>query len=234
MYEAVAGVGRGLWPSPLVIYAKVASTTEVVLSGPDSAELYAPGVIFREDAFDPVARIRRGRFYLSNASSVSTWQVSPHPAAPEDDRRVNRIGLLSLELVAFQPYRISEVLKTVKDGHPLIVLGDRVNFTPWTVVSLELSVSSEEIVTLRSRATLGALPDLLLEKIPAAGIEKLRSAIGTLSEDLHRAGPESVVDRCRNAIAWILSIYLQSPAATQTPPPVATPNSPTLSEHKGA
>ena len=76
--------------------------------------------------------------------------------------------------------------------------------------SIELSLAGEEIVALRSRSTFGALPELLQESIPVNGNEKVVKAIAILSEDLHRAGPQSVVDRSRDAIAWMLSVYIQS------------------------
>ena len=112
--------------------------------------------------------------------------------------------------MTFTAHRISADLEAMKPAQPLIVLGVSQQFTVWTLISIELSLAGEEIVALRSRSTFGALPELLEESIPANGNEKVVKAIGILSEDLHRAGPQSVIDRSRDVIAWMLSAYLQS------------------------
>lgn len=61
VYEGDSGYGRGLWPTPVITPAKFVYPSEGDLKAHSSSDVF--GYRFREDSFDPIARIRRGRFY---------------------------------------------------------------------------------------------------------------------------------------------------------------------------
>jgi hypothetical protein len=68
---------------------------------------------------------------------------------------------------------------------------------------------------LKSRKVFGALPNLNEAAVPSANYERIVEKLNILAEDLYRAGPESVIDRSREAATAILSAYLQEAGVAQ-------------------
>jgi hypothetical protein len=166
--------------------------------------------LFREDAFDPVSRIRRGRFYEAGNSQPMSWHVYPHPAMTYETRQMGPMGVLRKELHTFfgNPIVSNEVRKH-GDQQMLVILGAEDSFTIWAVINIEKMATGEELVTLKARQGIGALPRLNHEAIPEAGRENVLTALDKLTEDIYRAGPESVVDRAREVATAVLSAYLR-------------------------
>lgn len=209
VYEGTSTWGHAIWPSPVMIAADVMSSVTEQLKGVETWDLLTVPLIFREDAFDPVSRVRRGRFYIRNTSQPTTWQVHPHPALGGEEREANKFGVIPKTLATFHSYQISQKILSIAEGQPLVILGIANQFTVWTIVSIETSMTREEIVALRSRASFGALPVINHGRLPASGKDNVLSAVAKLAEDVYRAGPESVVDRAREAATAVLSAYLQ-------------------------
>ena len=136
-YEGMFSTGRGIWPSPIITSVGIESSAEQHLKGPIHWEATGQAILFREDAYDQVARVRRGRFYKSAATQPQTWQVPPHPAAPSHVREVGSPGVSPRELMTFTAHRISVDLEAFKPAQPLIVLGASQQFTVWTLISWE-------------------------------------------------------------------------------------------------
>jgi len=71
VYESSAGCWHSVWPSVPVV-----SVAALVAPGQDSikfeTDLHRAEFVFREDSFDPVTRIRRGRFYQSVGTRQGT------------------------------------------------------------------------------------------------------------------------------------------------------------------
>jgi hypothetical protein len=208
VYEGMSTWGRGIWPTPVISAAVVATSSDDDIKGVEVNDILNVPLIFREDAFDPASRVRRGRFYERNTSQPARWQVYPHPALSGEERQANRLGVISKELATFHSCAISK--KFVKDlaNQPLVVLGFGQSVSVWAVVASEVSLAGEEIMSLRSRTTFGALPNVLWERIPELGRAQVKSTLNILAEDIYRAGPESVIDRARDAASAILSAYV--------------------------
>ncbi len=210
VYEGVSTWGHALWPTPFLSPATIKSDAESQLTPPRFEGLYSlPLVLFREDAFDPVSRVRRGRFYQSGNSQPQTWQVYPHPAMPDEQRKINSAGVLPKSLLTFYSHPIAAELQKTGNRQLLVILGSQESFTIWSVVNVEKTAINEELVTLKARQTIGALPRLNRDAIPEAGQEKVVTALDKLAEDIYRAGTESVVDRAREAATAVLGAYLQ-------------------------
>lgn len=208
VYEGKSGWGRGVWPTPVITAAAVVNSGEKDIKGADVNDLLSVPLVFREDAFDPVSRIRRGRFYERNTSQPVRWQVYPHPALPGEERETNKLGVVSKELVSFHSCAMSQKYFEKVEGQPLVILGHKQRITLWAVVSSEILLTGEEIVALRSRVTFGALPEPLWDKVPQQGMAQVKKTLDILAADLHRAGPESVIDRARDAASAILSAFV--------------------------
>ncbi len=211
VYEGSSTWGHALWPAPFLIPAIIKPDTEAQLTPPRFDSLFAmPLILFREDAFDPVSRVRRGRFYRSGNSQPMPWQVYPHPAMATETGQINlATGTMPKQLFTFFSLSLTSEFHAPGDEQLLVVMGSEEGFTIWSVVGIEKSATREELVTLRARQSIGVLPHLRRDVIPEAGRTKVLETLDKLTEDFRRANPESVVDCAREAATAALSIYLQ-------------------------
>jgi len=177
---------------------------------PTTGELRGAKQIFREDSFDPVSRIRRGRFYEwgSGRSQPDRWWVHKHPVLPDDIGHRNPEGRIAKQLITFSVMsNVGQRLLT--SPRTLVVLGAGDAITVWNIVSVEKAGNNEDMVTLRARSNLGFLPDLILDAIPASARERVAAAITKVVDGAHRSSGITVVDLCRDALVVILSTHLQ-------------------------
>ncbi|AZZ36402.1 hypothetical protein CIK05_06220 [Bdellovibrio sp. qaytius] len=203
--------GHGLHPTPVITPASFSSDINNPLNGlPDGPFIDDQKIIFREDSFDPVTKIRRGRFYSS--SNQQQWHSTPHPGG--EYRLKTTIGGAAMTLPTFQNVKVSGSFPEFPRKQYTIALGSVAASTLWTVVGIEMISSGEELVTLRARSTMGALPELLEHHLPNNERNVVLQAVEKLSNDLYRSGPESIVDHCRDLAEHVLraKIRLSSPA----------------------
>jgi len=119
------------------------------------------------------------------------------------------MGVLRKELHTFFGNPFTNEVRKHSGQQVLVILGAEDSFTVWTVINIEKMATGEELVTLKARQGIGALPRLNHGAMPDAGRDKVLTALDKLTEDIYRAGPESVVDRAREAATAVLSVYLQ-------------------------
>ena len=208
VYEGHSGYGHAVWPSPVISIANLITCASDFEGLPQNNDLSTTNLIFREDSFDPVTRIKRGRFYgFQDGTRNPEWRVQVHPMRPNEHRSVNAEGLIRRQLWTWNGCAISFRLKSLTNL-PIIALGTANAHTFWRIVGIEGLVTGEELVTLRAKANLGALPDVAADKIPEVSRTKVLETIDKLVDTIFRAGPESVVSRCRDAAASILGAFL--------------------------
>ena len=190
-----------MWPSPILTPASFGFSKDKLLVPAKHGVQNISQYLFREDSFDPVTKIRRGRFYKKGDIQPDDWTsvvTVPGLASPTFDK---------FRADTFISCSISDDIVAEKPDQRIIVLGTEHAFSLWTVVANEIIHSNEVLFTLRARSGLGALPQIDWNKVPNdSGL--LRQKVDALSDDIYRAGPESVVDRAREAATAILSLYL--------------------------
>jgi hypothetical protein len=209
-YEGThAKLGHAIWPAPSTSTATVLRAgDEVETALPTSNFINEMKMVFREDGFDSVTRVRRGRLYKASDMRPEEWQVQPHPAFP-DEMRVARVygGSLARRLYAFYAWPAMRELAN-HIGTTLIALGTLEAFSLWRVVDVERVVTGEDLLTLRARSALGTLPDLN----EAAVLPEDRAAISDVLERLARAAytadAASVAHLARDAAQCCLSRWL--------------------------
>lgn len=192
-----------IWPKPVMTLAKFAEETDELLTpavGNEMGHYY-----FREDFFDPVSRIRRGRFYQATGS-INNWRVIPSPYVFMPGRSQSD-GLIDLSITGYRTYRFTTATEKSRE---LVVLGSTTASSVWSIVGIEAISTGEELVTLKARQSFGALPYVYWGKVPAAYKHEVQEAIEKLADDYRRAVPESVIDRSREAATVVLSAYLQN------------------------
>jgi hypothetical protein len=89
----------------------------------------------------------------------------------------------------------------------MVALGTRQAYSVWRVISVERIVTGEDLVTLKARGALGIIPELAANAVPPESLPKVSEVLDTLVQAAHTSGPESVVDRARDAAACCLGIW---------------------------
>lgn len=197
-----------VWPTPVMTPAQFVDSSAEEFSGLNTGSIVE--YYFREDMFDPISRVRRGRFYKFSGASGGQWHVLPYPQVTIPRASKNNDGLISVpSLVEYRSCAISGELSNLGLSHAVIVLGKMQSFTIWNIIHVETSFTGEEMVTLKARQSLGALPIVNWSTVPDDAVATVREKLDVLEDDYHRAGVESVVDRAREATTAILSGYLQ-------------------------
>lgn len=164
--------------------------------------------IFREDSFDPVTRIRRGRLYAPfQSSQPNPVNVAPHPADHPPIPSVHLSGVLRKELNTY--ISCTQLMGKPNQGLGLkIALGAMEAVSLWRIVQTEILANRCILLTLKSLSAFGTLPELDLSKIDPAHHEAVKQAMDRALDSAFRETPISVVDQCKNAIAVTLARWL--------------------------
>lgn len=210
VYEAASNYGHPVWPSPRLLQVKIYPCTVDVLIPAQNSEFDGNSILFREDTYNTSSRVRRGRLYKAGESVQSEWQVYPHPQNPmEIQEAAQQKGTLQKRVYCFRSFRLHQYLKDSKIEEPILVLGVGSGYSIWALVDIETSATGDELVTLKARKNIGALPKLNRELVLAEGGKNALSFIQKLEDEIGRAGPEPIVNAAREAATAILSAYLQ-------------------------
>ncbi len=159
-YEGPSNIGIAIWPSPFVSVATPIRTDQDLNSIPVQTSVGQASLVFREDHFDPVTRIRRGRFYnRAGATQPQMWSVQAHPALPSDSRSVGAGGLI--KKLVFSSFDFSARVN-FKDLIAVgsVALGVQGAMTLWRVIAIEQISTGEDLVTLKARSNLGVIPEI--------------------------------------------------------------------------
>src|SRR5437016_5369490 len=150
-YEGQIGYGRAVWPAPVLSVATFISNPEDTKAIPESHTLVTQ-FVFREDSFDPVTRVRRGRLYkwADGYAQPHQWNVQPHPAYNEElARSANFGGQLAKPPYTWAAWPAFQQLGQ-RMNRPLLALGAKDAYTLWRVVDVERIVTAEDLLTLRA------------------------------------------------------------------------------------
>lgn len=98
-----------------------------------------------------------------------TWTVQHHPALDAKIGLTDSQGMFMKDLRTFQPWSHGASPIRRRAPQTLVAIGSQVAYSFWTVASVEHLATGEFLVTLRARASLGALPEINRERLPANG-----------------------------------------------------------------
>lgn len=195
VYEEMYGTLVLILPPPFI---SVAAPVEPDASVRTQFDLRDAKHVFREDSFDPVTRIRRGRFYeCTSGPYPATRFTAPDPRCPGG-------GLWEKRLFIFDQVQQSPLV-SAWSAHRTVMLGSTESV--WRMLSVERISTGEWLVTLKARHALGVLPEIDQAKIPEAGRTKAIETIDTLINAAYRESPESIVDRARAAAQWCFATW---------------------------
>lgn len=202
-YEGDGNFFRAIHPTPVLtcaIWPGCAPTP--VMPGCSSP-------LFREDSFDPVTRIRRGRFYvLTNPSSLilSPDRVHNYPYGPH----IGVDGGWKADGY-YRPAQTGDFPDAQRNESMELVLGEAPGTTLWRAVASERISSGELLFTLCARSFLGALP-ILAKSLSArdgslVAPEPIQAALDQLVDAFHRQQPAPIADVCRETARVILAAW---------------------------
>lgn len=169
--------------------------------------------VFREDAFDPVTRIRRGRLYEPLLPQPKReWSVNPHPDDLEDRLKAAN-NRLSKTLFTYLPCQ-SFLAHGQKAFGATLVLGQDSSVSMWRVIQIEKVLGNDVMVTLKALSAFGVIPMLDEAQLRDVDRQPVERALERVVDSAFRETPISVVDHCRNAATVILSRWLVTEGAT--------------------
>lgn len=207
-YEGATHYGHAVWPSPVVSIATIIGQPGDWSNIPADGDLRRAKMVFREDSFDPVTRVRRGRFYIGLDMSPQPWHVQPHPAyVNEEINRRDLNGNIVKRLCGFQIWHVDRETRS-SFSKIVVALGIADARTLWNILGIERISTGEDLVTIRSRSSLGTLPELHTEIVPEEGRDIVVERLDKVADAAYRAGPESIIDRCRDATQAMLGTWL--------------------------
>ena len=152
---------------------------------------------FREDYFDATTRIRRGRFYGTDAggglrewqqNKVSCWPRGPLPAALQ--------GRVQMDAV-YRRIKI-EVQRNSLLKEAMVTLGGPGYESDWRVVDVEQTANDELLFTLKPIFSFGVLPRLITDD------KEVHGAYDSVLDAALKYAPVPVVDVCREASFAVL------------------------------
>ncbi len=203
--------GHGLWPAPSVSIATVLRAgVDIEASLPNNNFINEVLMVFREESFDPVTRIRRGLLYSASNVRPDDWHVQPHPAYPEDLRTASASfsgPKISKRLFAFNAWPAMRELGSHLNS-TLIALGTLEAYTLWRIVDIERVVTGEDLLTLRARSALGTLPELNESAVPPEDRAAVSDVLERLARAAYTADAGSVAHLARDAAACCLGAWL--------------------------
>lgn len=211
-YEGSSGGAVPLWPSPPIFtVATVLRSDQDRGTIPGQVNLPHANLLFREDHFDPVTRIRRGRFYnAGDGVRKQDWWVPPHPSLPAEVYGAVHNGQLKKLLLVFFDWPASHHLAQPLHG-VTVVLGTQGAMTEWRVIGMERISTNEDLVTLKARSNMGVLPEVSEDMLPTAHKNHIMQFIANVTDTAYRGGPESLVDRCGDMATAVLAAYYGVP-----------------------
>lgn len=187
----------GVTDSPgILLPARVFTELPDPLEGPNN-ENFAGALIFQEISFEPSSGIRRG--YLLRGDDIQGQHLRLDRRQDSIKAQADRFFYVGLQAACGTSTLPSEVMFT---------FGKKEEFSVGELVHMEALVEGRELLTVRMRRQFGLMPELLESRVPKQCRSVVKRALGKVIEGFRTSPPESVIDRCREAMTAILSCHL--------------------------
>ena len=154
------------------------------------------GLIFREESFDPITKIRRGRVYRINESQPVTWRVQDLEYKAWANGAAQEIEATSYNIDSLSYLRNFKSL-------PKIVLGEAPFQTNWKILAIETQFNGKPLITIKALSSFGTMPELITNQLPTLVKAKLIKAVENVEAVANRLGSVETVDACRSALSLV-------------------------------
>lgn len=164
-----------------------------------------PRVIFREDDFDSVTKVRRGRVYDASIMShqPQEWYVHDPLLTQVREERWGDGMARKIRAVTYRRERLHALANRPAHTNPTVVLGKEPHLTFWKIISIENDLYGEPVLTLRARHSYGDTPELIVGNVPEDILTPLTEALDKVEASANRLSPAEVIDRCRDALSIV-------------------------------
>lgn len=159
------------------------------------------GMIFREDSFDPITKIRRGRVYKLHGNQPVKWKVQDFSRQDLVSTKWAHGTAQELDAVGYHIDSLAYLREQKK--LPKVVLGELPYHTYWKLISIETQFDGKPLITLKAISSFGTVPELIIKNIPTSAQALLSGAIDNVEATINRLGPIEVVDSCRSALSIV-------------------------------
>lgn len=208
VYEGANAPQFAVWPNPVLSQAKLIDHESDWNDLPKGLAQSPFAWVFREDVFDPVTRVRRGRLYEPSSNMQSqAYSVTAHPFDHEVLREIASNRKLMKNLFAYWPCQ-SFLNRADRGLGTMLALGQGRSVSLWRVIQTELVVSDDVMVTLKAMSGYGIIPELDGSRLDDNDRQPVERALERVVDSAFREIPISVVDHCRNAATVVLSRWL--------------------------
>jgi hypothetical protein len=195
-------------PTPVLSQCALVKSPDDLTKLPTSFDANPFSWIFREESFDAVSRVRRGRvFEKQGGSNWEPWLVNAHSSLVSDYAQGRPDGRIVKQLNLFMECQALLGMPQRAEGSQLAI-GVAGAFSLWRILQVERTLSADVMVTLRAESAMGILPEIDETRVPPASLGAVRTAITRVLDVAYRELPTSVVDQCRNACAAMGSHWL--------------------------
>jgi len=206
-YEGAGAPQFAVWPAPLLSQVKLIAQPEDWSAPPKGLFADPFAWVFREDSFDTVTRVRRGRLFQSQSQSQPEPVLTAGHPLIENALHSVAGGGRTRRLYTYMP--CTALLNTPNGGlGQMLLIGQERGVSAWRVIQAEMVLGDDVVVTLKAQSAFGVLPELALSAIPEADRAAVRSAVDRVLDSAFRETPISVIDQCRNAMTVVLSRWL--------------------------
>lgn len=216
VYEGYSAPQFAVWPRPAITLATLIESPNGWNRLPRNMSTTPFPWLFREESFDPVTRIRRGRLYEScTGAQPQIVPVSAHPFDHEAVREIAASRHPTKSLYTYGPCQ-SMVARPDRGFGTVLALGTGHAASAWRAIQLEVLVDDDILVTLKALSAFGILPEVDFGDLADELRLPVRRAIDRVLDAAFRESPISVVDHCRNAAQVILSRWMVHSGASNS------------------
>ena len=156
-------------------------------------------LVFLEISFDPISKVKRGKFYkLDDTSQPSSLYPSSKSGVFQFSSVLAQYSVQAYKFVSY------DLTRKFDSKDTFIIFGNARFETRWRILSIDASVTNEEILVLQEVNSIGSIPSLNKNVIPERYFLEIQKEYDALLSELN-SSPESVIDHCRDVATSLLS-----------------------------
>lgn len=187
--------------------ARLESAKELSANQLPPTSIHDTKLVFVEQSFEPISRIKRGKFYLiaddTQPCILCEYDGTGAAYKVPQDRCFTREAE-AYKFKSYEPTRDFDIRKT------FVFFGNFRIQSKWKILAVDPIVTNEEVYVLQEVNGIGVRPILNEMVIPVKYFEEIESGYNKLLSEIHTL-PESVIDHCRGVATSLLAARLNLP-----------------------
>ena len=204
-YEGECTNGYRIMPPPSV--TPIRFMDNGVIPEIDRGHEQLPLRIFREDDFDTVTKIKRGRvFKCSDKPQPQQWYASDafNPPRSSIMRRKSFMeapeGTISTRLTTYIPDMLFDHknLSQVK-----VILGQDNHITFWKIISAEANLVGTPVLLLKATQNYNDIPKIINTNLDEKVANEIKASLEKIESSINRQSATEVIDRCRDTLSIV-------------------------------